>query len=305
MPGPRTLIWFGIGLVLVVAPLWTTWLDQPFYLDLLNRMLILALAASGLAFILGHAGLLSLGHAAYLGIGAYCVGIPMQFGIDGGLWHCLFALGFGGAFALVSGALCLRTDGVYFIMTTLAFAQMLYLGLVGAEPFGGDDGLVIPRASRLPGLDLGDPHTLYYVSLAVLGGALLLIRRLTRSHFGRVLFAAKHNARRCQALGYPVYRYRLAAYVLSGQLCALAGVLFGNFTGFISPDLLDWTHSAELIFMVIAGGAASLGGPVLGAGLFVLIEQWLSELTVYWQIPFGVGLVGLVLGRRLCRRINN
>ena len=298
----QPLVWLVAGVMLAAAPAWTAWLEQPFYLDLLNRALILALAASGLSFILSYAGLLSLGHAAYLAIGAYCVGIPLHFGVDNGLWHCAFALGAGGGFALLSGALCLRTRGVYFIMTTLAFAQMLYFGLVGIEQFGGDDGLVIHQTSRLPaGIDLSRPNTLYYLSLTALAVTLLLIRWLTRSHFGRVLFAAKHNHRRMQALGYPVYKYQLAAYVFSGMVCALAGVLLGNFTRFISPDLLDWTHSAELIFMVIAGGAATLGGPLLGAGGFVLIEQWFSTLTVYWQIPFGLLLIALVLGRWTAR----
>ena len=181
-------------------------------------------------------------------------------------------------------------------MITMAFAQMVYFAFISLEEYGGDDGLVIDLRSEFPGLlDLENPTTLYYVSFATLLVCLLLLQRLVHSRFGRVIVGSRSNERRTQALGFNTYRYRLVCYVIAGSIAGFAGALLGNFTSFISPDMMDWTRSGELIFMVVLGGTATLFGPVLGAAAFLLIEEWLSSLTVYWQLPFGLLLIATVL----------
>ena len=289
------IYWGFIGL-LAVAPPFLTLIGEPFYIDLLSRVLILAIAALSLNLILGHGGMISLGHAAYLGIGAYSVGISAYYEVYNGFVHLLLAIGFGGLFALLSGMVSLRTKGVYFIMITLAFTQMLYFTFVSLEEYGGDDGLVIELRSEFPGLfDLENNITLFYCIYVTLVLALLLLSRLIRAPFGRVIIGARHNESRMQALGYDTYRYRLVCYVISGILCSIAGVFLGNFTNFISPEMMDWTHSGELIFMIVIGGVQSLFGALTGAILFIFFEEWLSGITVYWHLIFGIMLIALVL----------
>jgi branched-chain amino acid transport system permease protein len=295
-----------VMLLLAVVPPLLFLNGQPFYLDLATRLTILAIAAVALNLILGYGGLVSFGHAAYIGLGAYAVGIPSYHAIYGGLeslglasasgWlHFPLAMGLGALFALLTGMVCLRTKGVYFIMITMAFAQMVYYAIVSIRTYGGDDGLTIDARSEFPGISLDDPLQLYGLSYVLLLVVMLVVRTIVRSRFGMVLQGAKANNERVIMLGYNTYAYRLTAYVISGALAGLAGALLGNFTTFISPEMMDWTRSGELMFMVILGGVATTVGPVLGSAAFILIEEVLSTWTVYWQLPFGLLLMGVVL----------
>ena len=283
-------------LILALAPLIFEGINQPFYLDLLSRGLILAIAVISLNLILGFGGMVSLGHAAYIGIGAYCVGIPSYYDYYNGWLHLALALSVSGVFALVTGAISLRTRGVYFIMITMAFSQMVYFIFLSLEEYGADDGLVIYSRSEFPEwLSMESSHGLYYWIFVLLLLCLYFTHRLVHARFGRVIVGSKYNEPRMQALGYDTYRYRLTCYVISAMMCSLAGVMFGNFTGFISPDIMSWARSGELIFMVIIGGGATLFGPLVGTIVFVLLEEVLSAITVYWHLIFGILLVALVL----------
>jgi branched-chain amino acid transport system permease protein len=282
--------------LLVVAPLLTHVLDQSFYLDLLTRALILTIAAASLNLIIGYGGMISLGHAAFIGIGAYSVGIPAYYEIYNGFVHLGIAIAASALFALLTGMICLRTRGLYFIMITLAFAQMIYFTFVSLDEYGADDGLVIYQRSEFPGfMDIENPATLYYVVLVVLLGLLFVMNRIVNARFGRVIIGAKHNEQRMQALGYDVYKYKLICYVIAGTMAGVAGFFLGNFTNYISPEMMDWTHSGELIFMIIIGGTGAVFSPVVGTVLFLLMEELLSGITVYWHLIFGLLLIALVL----------
>ena len=286
-----TRIYLLLLLMLAPAPHFFDWIGQPFYLDLLSRALIIGIAAISLNLILGFGGMVSLGHAAYIGIGAYCVGIPSYYDYYNGWLHLGLALAVSAVFALITGAISLRTRGVYFIMITMAFSQMVYFTFLSLEEYGADDGLVIYSRSEFPEWLSG----LYYWIFAVLLLSLYFTHRLVHSRFGRVIVGARFNEQRMQALGFDTYRYRLVCYVIAAMICSVAGVLLGNFTGFISPDMIGWTRSGELIFMIIIGGTATLFGPLLGTIAFVVLEEVLSSITVYWHLIFGVMLVALVL----------
>jgi len=296
---PRTVsgrVYACLLLLLAVAPYILQAIDQPFYVDLLSRALIFAIAVVSLNLILGYGGMVSLGHAAYIGIGAYCVGIPSYYDYYNGWLHLGLALGVSGLFALFTGAVSLRTRGVYFIMITMAFSQMAFFIFLSLEEYGADDGLVIYSRSEFPEWMSMDSSTgLYYWIFAILLLSLFFIRRLVHSRFGRVIVGAKYNEQRMQAMGFDTYRYRLACYVLSAMLCGVAGMLLGNFSGFISPEMMSWPRSGELIFMVIIGGSATLFGPLVGTVVFILLEQFLSSIWVYWHLIFGGLLVALVL----------
>ena len=291
-----TRIYLLLLLMLAPAPHFFDWIGQPFYLDLLSRALIIGIAAISLNLILGFGGMVSLGHAAYIGIGAYCVGIPSYYDYYNGWLHLGLALAVSAVFALITGAISLRTRGVYFIMITMAFSQMVYFTFLSLEEYGADDGLVIYSRSEFPEwLSMDSSSALYYWIFAVLLLSLYFTHRLVHSRFGRVIVGARFNEQRMQALGFDTYRYRLVCYVIAAMICSVAGVLLGNFTGFISPDMIGWTRSGELIFMIIIGGTATLFGPLLGTIAFVVLEEVLSSITVYWHLIFGVMLVALVL----------
>ncbi len=282
--------------ILAAMPPLAALADQPYYLDIVMRMMCLAIAAVSLNLALGVGGMISFGHAAFIGIGAYAVGIPAYYGIYSGFVQIPLAMGAAALFALITGAISLRTRGVYFIMITLAFAQMAFFALVSIEEYGGDDGLVIDTRSEFAGLiDIEGTQSLYYLILGALIVCLYGVKRITASRFGRVIRGAKSNDARMQAIGFNSYLYRLSCYVISGALCGLAGAMLGNFTGFISPDMMDWTRSGELIFMVVLGGAGSLFGPVLGTAAFLILEEVLSSLTIHWKIIFGPMLILMVL----------
>lgn len=291
-----TLMGFAM---LAVTPIAASVFDYPFALDLAMRLMCLAMAAVSLNLILGYGGMVSFGHAAYIGIGAYAVGIPAYYELYSGFLQVPIAVGVAALFALLTGIVCLRTKGVYFIMITLAFAQMLFFVIVSIEEYGGDDGLVIDTKSEFAGLlDLEETTTLYYVIFVSLVAAVYLVKRVVASRFGRVIEGARQNETRMQSLGYNTFRYRLICYVLAGALCGYAGALLGNFTGFISPEMMDWTRSGELMFMVILGGAGSLFGPVMGAAAFILLEELFSGWTIHWKLIFGIVLVLTVVYAR-------
>jgi branched-chain amino acid transport system permease protein len=282
--------------ILALVPVFVAFSGNYFYLDVATRLIILAIAAVSLNLILGYGGMISFGHAAYLGIGAYAVGIPAYYEIYDGYLQITLAVVLSALFALITGAICLRTRGIHFIMITMAFSQMLFFGLVSIEEYGGDDGLVIEYRSEFSGLlDLEQATQLYYAALVSLVVFLFLIGRLIQARFGMVIQGIKGNDRRMRSLGFDTYRYQLACYVISGAICGYAGALLGNFTNFISPEMMDWTRSGELIFMVVLGGGGTLFGPVIGAAAFILLEEVLSGLWLYWQFIFGLILILVVI----------
>jgi len=264
----------GVLLLAAVPPI-ASLFNQPFYLDLLRRIMIFAIAAASLNLILGYGGMISFGHAAYLGVGGYAVGVLAHYGFYDGFLQWSLAIGASALVALVIGAVSIRTSGVYFIMITLAFTQMLYYLGISIEEFGGDDGMRLTVRSRFPGLDLSDANTFYYLVLAILVLVLFLGHRLVNSRFGLVIRAAKSNEARTRAVGVSPYPYRLAAFVIAGAVCGLAGALLVNHTGYLTPEFMNWTRSGELMFMVILGGMGSLAGPVLGAFALLVLEDLL------------------------------
>ncbi|HYS48437.1 MAG TPA: branched-chain amino acid ABC transporter permease [Xanthobacteraceae bacterium] len=285
--------------MLVLLPLYTQMTGNAFLLTLFTRIVILALAASSLNLLLGYGGMMSFGHAAYLGIGGYAIGILADGGITSGFVQWPIALGVSALFAFVIGALCLRTRGVYFIMITLAFAQMIYYVASGLDAYGGDDGLTIYRRSRFAGLiDLNDKIQFYYLCLALLLICLYGLWRLVNARFGLVIRGARSNERRMRAIGFPTYRYKLACFVIAGTLCGLAGALLANHTDFVSPAMMYWTRSGDLIVMVVLGGMGSLFGPLIGAVALLVLEEALSRVTEYWQIILGPLLLLVVLFAR-------
>ena len=284
-----------LGLVPVVAAL----AHQPFYLDLVRRMMIFAIAAVSLDLILGFGGMVSFGHAAYLGIGAYAVAIPAFYGIESGLVQWTLAMALSGLAALAIGAVSLRTSGVSFIMITLAFAQMLYyLGIPSSAPHALIE-MRLARRSQFGGvLDLTNGYVFYYVVLGLLLALLWLGHRLVHARFGVVIRAARSNEPRMRAIGFSTFRYKLAAFVIAGAVGGLAGALLTNQSEYLTPSYMHWTRSGEIMVMVILGGMGTLYGPVLGAVAFLLLEDVLSAWTVHWQVVLGPLLVLVVLYAR-------
>ncbi len=270
--------------------------DQPFYLDLFTRVMVFGIAALSLDLILGYGGLVSFGHAVYLGIGGYSVGILAFYGITDGFTQFATAAVASTVVALVIGTISLRTSGVSFVMITLAFAQMLYFLAISLNVFGGDDGMSIARHSDFGRLvDLDNPTILYGVVFGVLVLFCFIATRLVESRFGMVLRGAKSNARRMTAIGFPVFRYRLAAFAISAAMCGIAGALLANQLLFISPAIMQWSRSGEIIIMVILGGIGSLYGAILGAAVYVILEHELSSLTEHWLLILGPLLILVVL----------
>lgn len=295
----RTTVVAALLVFLALLPAYVVATGQFFPLTLFTRVVILALAATSLNLILGYGGMVSFGHAAYLGIGGYAVGILATEGVTSGFVQWPVAIGASGLFALVVGALSLRTRGVYFIMITLAFAQMLYYVAVGMERYGGDDGLTIYQRSQFAGLlDLSAKVHFYYLCLAVLVAAIFLVSRLVNSRFGMALQGARSNDRRMQAIGFPTFRYRLAAFVIAGMMCGLAGALQANHNEFISPAVMNWRSSGDLIVMVVLGGMGSLFGPLIGTVTLLMLEEGLSRITEYWAIIVGPLLLFVVIYAR-------
>jgi branched-chain amino acid transport system permease protein len=268
-------------------------LGDSFYVTLATRILVFALAATSLNLILGFGGMVSFGHAAFVGVGAYTVGILMQHGISSAWLAWPLAMGVSALLALLIGAISLRTQGVYFIMITLAFAQMLYYLAVSLKAYGGDDGLSLPGRSTL-GFELTDT-ALYYVTLALLVASIVFITRLLNARFGQALQAIRENEVRMAALGYAVLRYKLVAFTLAGALAGLAGALLANQGSFVSPSLMQWSQSGMLMVMVILGGVGHVLGGLVGAAAFLLMEELLGHMTEHWQLGLGALLLLVVL----------
>jgi branched-chain amino acid transport system permease protein len=296
---PRNILAAVLFGALLLLPLYAQFANDRFVLTLFTRIVILAMAAVSLNLILGFGGMMSFGHAAYLGIGGYAVGILAFEGVPSGFVQWPVALAASALFALVIGALSLRTRGVYFIMITLAFAQMAYYVVAGLARYGGDDGLTIQKRSQFVApLNLSDKVQFYYVCLALLFASLYLVWRLVNSRFGMVIQGARSNDTRMRAIGFPTYRYKLVCFVIAGTLCGLAGVLLANHTDFVSPAVMYWTRSGDLIIMVVLGGMGSVIGPVFGAIALLVLEEVLSGITEYWQIILGPLLLLVVLFAR-------
>jgi branched-chain amino acid transport system permease protein len=307
---PQTVFTALLLAVLALVPIYALLTGDTFAMTLFTRVLILALGAVSLNLIMGYGGLVSFGHAAYLGIGGYAVGILAKEGVASGFVQWPAAIAASALYALVVGALSLRTRGVYFIMITLAFAQMIYYVAIGLDRYGGDDGLTIYKRSDFAGaLDLQNKTVFYYLCFTLLVAGIYLVARLVNSRFGLVIRGARSNDRRMQAIGFPTFRYRLVCFVIAGALCGLAGALLANHTNFISPALMHWTRSGDLIVMVVLGGLGSLFGPLIGAAAFLVLEEGLSRLTEYPALILGPllllvalyvngGIEGLLEGRR-------
>ena len=312
MIGERAITVTVMAGLLAVA-LWALAAEAPFTITLATRAAIFALAAVGLNIALGIGGLVSLGHAAFFGIGGYAMGIlashaqsytPLDLGlvtVEGTksmpvIW--LAAVVAAGLGALVIGALSLRTSGVYFIMITLAFGQMFYYFAISWSAYGGEDGLSIYVRNGFPGLNTLDPIQFFGLCFALLCAALLIFARLRASPFGLALNAARQAPARVEAVGLRPVRLRLAAFVISGAITGLAGALFADLNRFVSPVMFSWQLSGELIVLIVIGGVGRLAGPVIGACLFVALEHWLGGLTAYWQVWLGAILLGIVLFAR-------
>lgn len=309
------------GLLVTALAAW--WLDQPFTITLATKVAILALAGVGLNITLGLGGMISLGHAAFFGIGGYTMGILASHAqsytalieapllIEGTksmpvIW--LVAIFTSSLAALVIGALSLRTTGAYFIMVTLAFGQMLYYFAISWPAYGGEDGLSIYVRNSFPGLNTLDPIQFFALCFGILCLVLLFVARLGRAPFGLALTAARQVPRRVQAVGLSPYRLQLTGFVLSGAITGLAGALFADLNRFVSPAMFSWQTSGEIMVFVILGGVARLCGPVAGAALFILLEHWLGALSEFWHIYLGAllllvvlfargGLIGQIAGR--------
>lgn len=289
----------GLLLFLLLLPTVLQAVEQDFYVGVASRILIFALAASSLNLVLGFGGMVSFGHAAFVGLGGYAVGVLMQHGVAS-VWLAwpLAALVAGLAAALI-GVVSLRTQGVYFIMITLAFAQMLYYLAVSLKVYGGDDGLMLAARNTLElgvaGVDLSSDNAFYYTVLALFVAVFLAVHRWVNSPWGHALQAVRDNGERMAALGHPVLRIRLTAFVLGGALAGLAGALLANQASFVSPAGMAWSQSGMLMVMVILGGVGRLYGGLAGAALFLLAEELLAAHTIHWQFGLGLVLLAVVL----------
>lgn len=293
LPGPWTAILVAVALA--IYPLVMSALGQEFYINLGSRVLIFALAASALNLALGYGGMISLGHAAFLGIGGYVVAVLANNGVYGAWLSFPLAIGMAAATAALIGVVSLRTKGVYFIMITLAFAQVFYYLAISLPDFGGDDGLQMAARSTIPGLDLGSALSFYFFVLFTAGLAFVLLYRLVASRFGRAIVAIRENERRMAAIGYPVMRLKLAAFTLSGGLCGLAGALLANASTSITPHTLTWHQSGLLIVMVILGGSGYFWGGLTGAAVYLLLEETIADHTEHWNLVLGALLLFIVM----------
>jgi branched-chain amino acid transport system permease protein len=312
---PRNVVVAFLLVLLAAVPIYAAWTGNAFLVTLFTRIVILGMAATTLNLILGYGGMVSFGHAVYLGIGGYAVGILAYEGVTTGFVQWPLAILVSALFALIVGALSLRTRGVYFIMITLAFAQLLYYFGVALDRYGADDGLSIRQRSQFAGLiNLSDRTLFYYLCLALLLVTIYLTWRLVNSRFGMVIQGSRSNDRRMRAIGFPTFRYRLTAFVIAGAICGLAGALLANHTGFISPATMHWTRSGDLIVMVVLGGMASSFGPLIGALVLLSLEEALPiliraaasplfgdaavRMAEYWQIVLGPLFLLVVLFAR-------
>lgn len=286
LPTLRSAVATSLLLGLAAVPLLSAWSGQGFYVTFFARIMILGLAAIGLNLVLGFGGMVSLGHALYMGIGVYSVGILSEHGIHSGWLQLAVAVLVCIVTATLVGLVCLRTSGMAFIMITLAFAQMAFYIAVNLRSYGGDDGLAIGRRSDFGLFSLADNTTLYFTIYIALLAVLLVLHRLVHSRFGMVLRGSRANAIRMGAIGHPVLRYRLAAYVLSALICAVAGFFLANLASYMSPSYMQWQVSGELIVMAVLGGMGTVIGPLFGAAALLMLEELLGGMNL--GLPFGL-----------------
>ncbi|MBP3128165.1 branched-chain amino acid ABC transporter permease [Thalassospira sp. ER-Se-21-Dark] len=313
-----------LAIALIAVPLIALGMDEPFIITLATKVAIFAMAGVGLNLVLGYGGLVSFGHAAFFGIGGYAAGIlashalnyePIMespFLIEGTtqmivIW--IVALVVSALVALVIGAITLRTSGVYFIMITLAFAQMIYYFAISWPAYGGEDGLSIYVRNGFPGINTLDPISFFALCAVMLAIAMVFSAVLIRSRFGLALQGARQNPQRMTAVGIAPFRIRLVAFVISAMITALAGALYADLNRFVSPTMLSWHMSGEIMVFVILGGVGRLFGPLAGAALYIILEHLLGGVWEFWQLPLGVllllvvlfargGLVGVLAGER-------
>ena len=294
--------WLGWALLLglaVAVPWLLRALDADFYLSMASRIVVFAIAATTLNLLLGYGGMVSLGHAAFFGLGAYVSGVLLAEEVQGAGVHLLLTLSVCAAAALLIGAISLRTRGVYFIMITLAFAQMLFYLANSIKGYGGDEGLTVSLRVQGPfGLDLRDADTFYFTALAVLVGVLVLLARFSASRLGQAVQALRDDELRAEALGLPTFKVRLLVFVVAGAVAGLAGALSVNLQGYVSPSNLHWTQSGTLLVMVILGGAGSLLGGVLGAAALLLLQEGLTSYSEHGEFWTGWVLLAVVLFAR-------
>jgi len=290
----RRLLAAGAFALLALLPPVLQALGQEFYISFAARVLIFALAATSLNFIVGFGGMVAFGHAAFFGAGAYTVAVLMESGIASAFVAWPAAVAMAALLAFGIGFVSLRTRGVYFIMITLAFAQMFYYLAISMKNWGGDDGLSLAARSAFGPLDLKHDPTFYWVALASLGLCLYLLDRITHARFGRVLQAIRENESRMEGLGYPVLGYKLLCFVIGAAMAGLAGALIANHGQLASPNLLQWTQSGTLLVMVIVGGVGALYGGAVGAVVLLLVEEVLAHYTTHWHAALGLILLLVV-----------
>lgn len=293
----RLIIAVAILAFLAAVPLYAWVADDIYVLTYFGRILAFALAALGLNLVLGFGGMASLGHAMYLGFGAYTVGILSALGIVNGWLHLAVAMLVTLVISLPVGWIALRTRGMAFIMITLAFAQLFFYVFVSLRQFGGDEGLSLTELSDF-GVLTGNKYAIYVSLFVTLLLVLWFVARLVNSRFGLVLKATRFNIRRVNAVGTSSQPYRLVAYVMSAEICALAGYFMANLNGFVSPAMMNWLVSAELMVMVLLGGMGTIFGPIAGAAGLLLIEDGLKLMTEHWPLILGPLVLLVVLGLR-------
>lgn len=320
---PERIFNIGLAVALPAAVLLANQLGETFYVTLATRIAILALAATGLNLALGLGGLVSFGHAAFFGVGGYVAGIFATHAFDGSalltwpvelgasnqmliIW--IVAMAVAGLLALLIGSISLRTSGVYFIMITLAFAQMVYYFAISWPAYGGEDGLSLYARNSFPGLNTLDPLSFFAIAYGALMVVIFFFARLRDSRFGAALQGARQNEIRLASIGIKPFWIRLIAFILSGMITAWAGALFVDLNRFVSPTMLSWHMSGELIVLIILGGTGRLFGPFAGAVLYVLFEFVLGGMVEHWQLFLGLillavvmfargGLIGLIAGK--------
>jgi ABC-type branched-subunit amino acid transport system ATPase component/ABC-type branched-subunit amino acid transport system permease subunit len=286
-------------ILMLLIPTISSAFDASYYRDVAIRIMIFGIAAVSLDLILGFGGMVSFGHAAYLGLGSYAVGILSYYGITNGVLHFVAAFLLSGVAAALIGVVSLRTSGVYFIMITLAFSQMLYFLAVSLSEYGGDDGLQISKPSDFGGVvDLSNPTTLYLVVFGLLCACVFISHCITRSHYGMILQGIRSNEKRMKTLGYNCLLYKLIGFVIAGAMCGVGGALLANQSLFVSPSIMHWTRSGEIMVMVILGGVGTVFGAAFGAAAVLLAEDVLSGITQHWQIIFGPLLIVIFMFAR-------
>lgn len=299
----------ALALGLLLIPVYALWADEPFTITLCTRIAILALAGTGLNLILGFGGMVSFGHAVYFGLGGFCAGILAQhafnntpiLGMPGTnqmliIWPIAMLLS--GLLAAVIGALSLRTSGIFFIMITLAFAQMVFFFAISWPAYGGEDGLPIYIRNQFPGLNTMRPWDLFILSWGVLMAALGLVAMLRASRFGSALMAIRQNPDRAAAVGISPFGVQLVAFIISGMITGLAGAMMADLTRYVSPSMMAWTMSGDLIVVIILGGAGRLFGPLAGAAILIGFEVTFGGMTEHWKLWLGLVLLAVVLFAR-------